>query len=58
MERPTGSLSAFLSETLRVPRNAVKIEAGANSRNKVVFVAGLSVKEACARLELQQPECT
>jgi uncharacterized protein (TIGR00251 family) len=48
-------LVGLLAETLRVPRNAVTIEAGAKSRHKVVFVSGLSVEEACARLKLQPP---
>ncbi|HUI84314.1 MAG TPA: DUF167 domain-containing protein [Candidatus Binatia bacterium] len=41
---------AFLAEVLHVPRSAVIIAAGQNSRNKVIRVTGLSAAQLRARL--------
>ena len=41
----------FLAELLEVPRSAVTIAAGQNSRNKIIRVAGLSAEQVRGRLE-------
>lgn len=42
----------FLAERLEVPRAAVRLEAGAAGRSKVVAVAGITVEAARPRLGL------
>lgn len=46
------ALIRFLAERLEVPRSAVRLEAGAAGRSKVVAVAGLAVAIAAGRLGL------
>jgi uncharacterized protein (TIGR00251 family) len=46
------ALVRFLAARLEVPRSAVRIEAGAAGRSKVVAVAGLSADTAAGRLGL------
>ena len=42
----------FLAERLGVPRSAVRVEAGATGRSKVIAVAGITVEAAGHRLGL------
>jgi uncharacterized protein (TIGR00251 family) len=44
------ALVSLLAEVLGVPRRFVSIEAGERSREKRLFVAGVSAAEAAARL--------
>ncbi|HEU5169667.1 MAG TPA: DUF167 domain-containing protein [Gemmatimonadales bacterium] len=46
------ALVRFLAERLGVPRSAVTVAAGAAGRRKLVAVAGLTAKDAAARLGL------
>ena len=48
-------LIEFLSELLGVSKGSVTIEKGANSRNKVVSISGLSQAELSKRLAAQLP---
>lgn len=49
--RANAALEDFLARALGVPREAVRIVAGASSRTKVVEVAGLDVGEVERRLD-------
>jgi uncharacterized protein (TIGR00251 family) len=44
------ALVRFLSERLAVPRSAVRLEAGAGGRAKIVVVDGIGIEEAGRRL--------
>ena len=44
------ALLGLLEETLNCPRNAIQLMRGHTSRHKLVFVRGISVAEAQARL--------
>jgi uncharacterized protein len=44
------ALVRFLSERLAVPRSAVRLEAGAGGRVKIVVVDGIGIEEAGRRL--------
>jgi uncharacterized protein len=44
------ALVSFLAERLEVPRSAVRIEAGASSRSKVVAIDGIDPDTAARRL--------
>lgn len=48
--RANEALLTFLADRLGVPRSALSIVAGAGSRRKVVYVAGVTVEAASARL--------
>jgi uncharacterized protein (TIGR00251 family) len=41
----------FFANLLKVPRSSVTIASGANSRKKVIRVAGISVEEVRRRIE-------
>ena len=44
------ALLGLLEETLSCPRNAIQLMRGHTSRHKLIFVRGISVAEAQARL--------
>lgn len=44
------AVTALLAGTLRVPRSAVRVVRGERSRDKLVAVAGLTLREIEARL--------
>jgi uncharacterized protein (TIGR00251 family) len=46
------AIVCFLAERLQVPRSAVRLEAGAGSRAKVIAVAGITPEAAGRRLGL------
>jgi uncharacterized protein (TIGR00251 family) len=46
------ALVRFLAERLDVPRSAVRLQAGATARTKVLAVTGIGVAAAMERLEL------
>jgi uncharacterized protein len=46
------ALARFLAGRLDVPRSAVRLEAGATGRTKVLAVTGIGVAAAMRRLEL------
>jgi uncharacterized protein len=46
------ALIRFLAERLEVPRAAVRVEAGAAGRSKLVAVDGITLEAARRRLEL------
>jgi uncharacterized protein (TIGR00251 family) len=46
------ALIRFLAERLEVPRAAVRVEAGAAGRSKLVVVDGITLEAARRRLEL------
>ena len=46
------ALVRFLAERLDVPRSAVRLEAGATGRSKLVTVEGIDVETAARRLGL------
>ena len=48
--KANAALVAFLAETLRVPKAAVRLKGGRRSRLKQVEVQGLDGAEACRRL--------
>ena len=48
--KANAALVAFLAETLRAPKGAVRLKGGRTSRLKQVEVQGLDSAEACRRL--------
>jgi len=46
------ALVRFLAEQLDVPRSAVRLDAGATGRSKLVTVEGIDVETAARRLGL------
>ena len=49
------ALVRFLAHRLEVPRSAVRLEAGATGRSKLVSVTGVTLEAALQRLELGGP---
>lgn len=47
------ALIAFLADTLRLPRRAIRIVAGERSRDKTIAIAGISINAVHAALGLQ-----
>ncbi len=49
--RANEALIEFLADLLDVPKSRICIMSGEHSRNKVVFVKGLSSREVCSIIE-------